>query len=100
MHFLWAMVTNDNNTVIKKITIPTSIPGHINLIFNPKHMAGATAVNKLQELGLIVRNVQDSLALCPPLIITTDEIHEMFDLFEKGLDQMEAWARSENARAA
>ena len=68
--------------------------------FNPKHMAGATAVNKLQELGLIVRNVQDSLALCPPLIITTDEIHEMFDLFEKGLDQMEAWARSENARAA
>ena len=68
--------------------------------FNPKHMAGATAVNKLQELGLIVRNVQDSLALCPPLIITTDEIHEMFDLFEKGLDQMETWARAENARAA
>ena len=68
--------------------------------FNPKHMAGATAVNKLQDLGLIVRNVQDSLALCPPLIITTDEIHEMFDLFEKGLDQMEAWARKDNMRAA
>ena len=68
--------------------------------FNPKHMAGATAVNKLQELGLIVRNVQDSLALCPPLIITTDEIHEMFDLLEKGLDQMEVWARKDNMRAA
>jgi 4-aminobutyrate---pyruvate transaminase len=68
--------------------------------FEPKKMAGASAVNVMQDLGLIVRNVQDSLALCPPLIITTDEIHEMFDLFEKGLDQMEAWARKENARAA
>ncbi len=68
--------------------------------FQPKQMAGATAVNKLQELGLIVRNVQDSLALCPPLIITTDEIHEMFDIFERGLDEMEAWATKENARAA
>ncbi len=68
--------------------------------FEAKRMAGATAVNVMQDLGLIVRNVQDSLALCPPLIITTDEIHEMFDIFEKGLDQMEAWARQENARAA
>jgi 4-aminobutyrate---pyruvate transaminase len=68
--------------------------------FDPKKMAGANTVNAMQELGLIVRNIQDSVALCPPLIITTDEIHEMFDIFEKGLDQMEAWARKENARAA
>ena len=65
-------------------------------------------LNKLAEhplvgegrgVGLIVRNIQDSVALCPPLIITTDEIHEMFDIFEKGLDAMEAWVRKENARA-
>ena len=68
--------------------------------FDPRKMIGATAVNKMQELGLIVRNVQDCLALCPPLIITADQIHEMFDIFEKGLDQMEAWARKDNARAA
>ena len=68
--------------------------------FDPKKMAGATAVNKLQDLGLIVRNIQDSVAFCPPLIITTDEIHEMFDMVEKGLDQLEAWAAKENARAA
>ena len=68
--------------------------------FDPKRMTGATAVNVMQDLGLIVRNVQDSLAFCPPLIITTEEIHEMFDIFEKGLDQMEAWARKEGARAA
>ena len=67
--------------------------------FDPKKMVGAATVNALQELGLIVRNIQDAVALCPPLVITTDEIHEMFDIFEKGLDQMEAWARKENARA-
>jgi 4-aminobutyrate--pyruvate transaminase len=68
--------------------------------FQPKQMVGAAAVSKMQDLGLIVRNVQDSLALCPPLIITTDEIHEMFDIFERGLDEMETWERKENARAA
>ncbi|WP_374331032.1 aminotransferase [Aestuariivirga sp.] len=67
--------------------------------FDPKKMVGAATVNALQEMGLITRNIQDSVALCPPLIITTDEIHEMFDIFEKGLDQMEAWAARENARA-
>jgi len=67
--------------------------------FDPKKMVGAATVNALQEMGLIVRNIQDSVALCPPLVITTDEIHEMFDTFEKGLDAMEAWARKENARA-
>lgn len=68
--------------------------------FDPKKMVGAATVNAMQELGLIIRNIQDSIAFCPPLIITTDEIHEMFDMVEKGLDVMEAWARKENARAA
>lgn len=68
--------------------------------FDPKKMVGAATVNAMQELGLIVRNIQDSIAFCPPLIITTDEIHEMFDMVERGLDVMEAWARKENARAA
>ncbi len=68
--------------------------------FDPKKMVGAATVNAMQELGLIVRNIQDSIAFCPPLIITTDEIHEMFDMVEKGLDVMEAWAAKENARAA
>ncbi len=66
--------------------------------FDPKKMLGATTVNKMQELGLIVRNVQDSLALCPPLIITADEIQEMFDIFETGLDAMEDLARKEGWR--
>jgi 4-aminobutyrate--pyruvate transaminase len=61
-------------------------------------MVGATTVNVMQELGLIVRNIQDSVAFCPPLIITADEVNEMFDIVERGLDQMEAWVRKEEVR--
>jgi len=68
--------------------------------FDPKKAVGAAGVNLMQELGLIVRNIQDSLAFCPPLIITTDQIHEMFDIAERGLDRMEEWVRKEGLRNA
>ena len=66
--------------------------------FDFKKGVGAAAVNMAQELGLILRFVQDSVAFCPPLIITTDEIHEMFDIAEKALDQAEAFVRKEGLR--
>ena len=40
----------------------------------------------------------DNLALCPPLIITEDEIHEMFDRFEKGLARLTALVNEKNLR--
>ena len=67
--------------------------------FDPKKMMGANTVNAMQELGLSAQRPGTG-SPCPPLVVTTDEIHEMFDLVEKGLDHMEAWARKENARAA
>jgi 4-aminobutyrate--pyruvate transaminase len=66
--------------------------------FDPKKMVGATAVNFMQELGLITRSMGDSVAFCPPLIITADEIHEMFDMVGAALDKTEAWVRKENLR--
>ncbi len=66
--------------------------------FDGKKMVGANAINTIQEMGVILRNIQDAVAFCPPLIITTDEIHEMFDIVEKGLDQVEAWVRKEGLR--
>ena len=68
--------------------------------FAPKHMIGAATIKMMEENGVILRNIQDSIAFCPPLIITTDEIHDMFDRVEKGLDQMEAHVKKEGARAA
>ena len=57
-------------------------------------------MNFLQELGLINRSMGDSVAFCPPLIITTEQIHEMFDIVEKALDRMEHHVHKENLRAA
>jgi 4-aminobutyrate--pyruvate transaminase len=66
--------------------------------FVPKQAVGATCVEFLQELGLINRSMGDSVAFCPPLIITTDEIHEMFDMVGAALDKTEAWVRKEGLR--
>jgi len=68
--------------------------------FDAKRQIGATAIGVMQEHGVILRNIQDAIAFCPPLIITTDEIHDMFDRVEKGLDQLEAQVRKDGARNA
>ena len=43
------------------------------------------------ERGLIVRSlVGDTVALCPPLIVTLDELDEIFDKLEASLDDVVA----------
>jgi 4-aminobutyrate--pyruvate transaminase len=68
--------------------------------FDPKKLVGPTAANAMQKNGLITRAVGDAVALCPPLIVTEEQIHEIFDLYEKGLDETETWVRSDDLRAA
>ena len=53
--------------------------------------AGATGARVgaiLQKNGLICRNVGDSIAFCPPMIITAAEIDEMFDIVEASLAEL------------
>jgi 4-aminobutyrate--pyruvate transaminase len=45
--------------------------------------------------GLIVRNIGDSIALCPPLVITESELNEAFDRLERALDRAAEWAQKE-----
>ncbi len=68
--------------------------------FDLKKAVGATCVNFLQELGVINRAMADNVAFCPPLIITVEEIHELFDIVEIALDKTEAWVTKESLRAA
>ena len=68
--------------------------------FDLKKGVAPALIAKLQDLGLIARNVQDTIAFCPPLIITSDQINEMFDIVEKGLNQLEAHVHKERLRAA
>ena len=53
------------------------------------------------EHGLILRAAAGhSVAFCPPLIITEDEINQLFDRWEKALDDTLAYVQSENLMAA
>lgn len=51
------------------------------------------------EEGLVVRPLAgDRMAICPPLIITEAEIHELFDRFARGLRMTLDWAMKEGLR--
>jgi 4-aminobutyrate---pyruvate transaminase len=66
--------------------------------FDPKRAVGMHAVNVLTELGLINRAMGDSVAFCPPLIISADQINEMFDIVGLALDRTEEHVRKEGLR--
>ena len=64
--------------------------------FDPKKAVGPSVVRMIQEHGLILRAIGDSIALCPPMIITEDELDTLFDRLELGLKDALAWAHHEN----
>jgi 4-aminobutyrate---pyruvate transaminase len=64
--------------------------------FAPTQGVGARAVRFAEDEGLIARSVMgDVLTLCPPLIITTAEIDELFDRLGRALDKTLDWVRRE-----
>jgi 4-aminobutyrate--pyruvate transaminase len=64
--------------------------------FDGKVGLGAKVVALAQEEGLIVRAVAgDTIGICPPLIITEDEINALFDMLETALDGAYVWAKAE-----
>jgi 4-aminobutyrate--pyruvate transaminase len=54
--------------------------------FDPKEGVGTIVQARAQEHGLIVRAMVDTIALCPPLVITAEEIDEMLRRFGRALD--------------
>jgi 4-aminobutyrate--pyruvate transaminase len=68
--------------------------------FDPKQGLGAYLVGRAQEHGLILRAVVDSVAFCPPLIITRDQVTDMFARFEKALEDTAAHVKTNRLQAA
>jgi 4-aminobutyrate---pyruvate transaminase len=58
--------------------------------FDLKTGVGPTMAARAQENGLICRALMDTVALCPPLVITEKEIDEMLRRFGKALDETAA----------
>lgn len=55
---------------------------------------GAYCMARCEANGLILRALGDSMALCPPLIISDSQIDELFGKFEQALDETLAWVRN------
>jgi 4-aminobutyrate--pyruvate transaminase len=62
--------------------------------FEPLGRAGGVFAAKAQERGLIVRNMMDSIGICPPLIITEAEIDELLHRFGAALEDTEVALRA------
>lgn len=56
---------------------------------NPGDAAAAVAA-ALEEEGVIARAVAEAVCFCPPLIITAEQIDEMFDALARALDKVAA----------
>jgi 4-aminobutyrate---pyruvate transaminase len=63
--------------------------------FDARHAVGAKCMQLCQQRGLIVRAVGDAVVLCPPFIVTPNDVDEIFDRFGQGLDDTLDWARKE-----
>jgi 4-aminobutyrate---pyruvate transaminase len=64
--------------------------------FDPKLAMGPKVVAFAQDEGLICRAVGgDTIGVCPPLIITADEINDMFDRLGRAFDKALDWAKRE-----
>ncbi len=68
--------------------------------FDPKHMVGNRMIENCQAFGLITRAIGDRVALCPPLIITEEEVNELFDRYEKGLEKTAEQVAAQGLAAA
>jgi len=68
--------------------------------FKPVQGVGLLGQKWAQANGLIVRAIGDTLALCPPLIITEEEIDLMFDRLERALNETDGQVTHEGLRSA
>ena len=66
--------------------------------FEPTQAVGRTCSEIAEGHGLIVRSLVDSVAFCPPLIITETQIDDMFDRFAKALEETESWVEKNDLR--
>ena len=58
--------------------------------FAPAKATGARMTALCQQEGLIVRNLGDTIAVCPPFVITPAELDELFDKLGRAMDRLEA----------
>ena len=66
--------------------------------FDPKRLVGGACSAFIQDHGVISRNLIDTMAFSPPLIVSKSEIEMVVDAVGAGLDETLAWARREGLK--
>lgn len=61
--------------------------------FDPAQMVGPYVSERCVDHGLILRNIENNMAFCPPLIITEPQIDDLFDRFQQALDDTHEWLK-------
>ncbi|MHB9798736.1 aspartate aminotransferase family protein [Pseudomonas sp. MT3] len=57
---------------------------------------GGYLFKQAHKHGLIIRAIYDTIAFCPPLITTQDDLEAIFSAFDRALADATDWARSQN----
>lgn len=68
-------------------------------MFDPAGKVGPKMASELLKHGIILRAIGDTIAFCPPMTITSDEVEELFTPIETCLDATLHWARTEGFMA-
>ncbi len=63
--------------------------------FPPEMKVGPYLLARAQDHGLIVRALGDRIGFSPPLVMTPDQVTDMYDRFEMALEETHAWVRSQ-----
>ena len=69
-------------------------PG-ISALFEQPGKVGARLATELLNHGVILRAIGDTLAFCPPMVITQSELDALFEPMKAALDATHAWVRAE-----
>lgn len=64
-------------------------------LFSRPGILGSYIFKQAHKHGLIVRSIYDTIAFCPPLITTADDVDAIFDAFGKTLHDATVWAHSQ-----
>jgi 4-aminobutyrate--pyruvate transaminase len=67
--------------------------------FDPAGRVGAYFAARAEAHGLIIRNLMDTIGICPPLIITEEQIDRLLERFGKAMDDTTAWVDQEGLSA-
>jgi len=65
-------------------------------LFETPGQVGAYFAGQAQAHGLIIRNLMDSIGVCPPLIVTEAELDKLFDAFGQALADTQEWVANKS----